>query len=177
MTLHVKEYADSADPKVYHIDVDQTITGGIPASSEARVLDWQAREHTDNIFGTVKGRSRFIRATKGEDGTARPAVEFYSKAGGEADARLQKFLRGETLVDGSASEGFVIEDEGAEFGEGEGLFLQSFVDNEASQWTAEQIWGFEVINGERRHTRRVAVAKNGKVEIARLVYSFQPNEE
>lgn len=178
VTLHVKEWADEADPKVYHIDVDQVITGGITGSKESRVLDWEEREHTDNIFGTVKGRSRFIRAAKGEDGKARPAVEFYSKAGGDADARLQKFLRGETLKDASASEGFVIEDEGAEFGEGEGLFLQSFVDNAGSGWTAEQVWGFEIIDGERRHTRRVAVTKNGQVEIARLVYTYQvPSEE
>ncbi|KAJ5217194.1 hypothetical protein N7468_010202 [Penicillium chermesinum] len=172
VTLYVKEYPDSSDPKVYHIDVDQVITGGITGTKEARTLDWQERDHKDAIFGTVKGRSRFLRARK-EDGVARPAVEFCTKAGGEEDARLQKFLRGETLIDGSASQGFEIDAVGDEFGEGEGLFLQNFVDNEESKWTAEQIWGFEIINGERRHTRRVAVTKNGKVEIARLVYSYE----
>lgn len=36
-----------------------------------------------------------------------------------------------------------------------------------------QVWGFELIDGERRYTRRVAVTKNGQVELARLVYTFQ----
>lgn len=39
--------------------------------------------------------------------------------------------------------------------------------------SASQVWGFELVNGERRHARRVAVAKDGKVELARLVYTFQ----
>lgn len=38
-----------------------------------------------------------------------------------------------------------------------------------------------MVNGERRHTRRVAVAKEGQYELARLVYDFtahkQPAEE
>lgn len=29
------------------------------------------------------------------------------------------------------------------------------------------------MNGERRYTRRVAVVKGGKVELGRLVYTFQ----
>jgi len=39
-----------------------------------------------------------------------------------------------------------------------------------------QIWGFEVIDGQRRHSRRVAVTKGTQVEMARLVYSFGAKE-
>ncbi|CAL5874555.1 uncharacterized protein PFLUO_LOCUS8851 [Penicillium psychrofluorescens] len=176
VTLHVHSYADPDPAKkgVYHIDIDQVITGGITGSSEHRVLDWEDREHVDNIFGTLSGRSRMLRGTEVE-GTVRPAIEFQTNVGDpEADARVQKFLRGETLLDGSKAEGFLVDDndEGAEFGEGKGLWAQSFVVNEEYKWTAEQIWGFEIVNGERRHTRRVAVAKEGQVELARLVYTF-----
>ncbi|KAJ6126852.1 hypothetical protein N7523_002464 [Penicillium sp. IBT 18751x] len=184
VTLHVKEYADEANPQVYHIDVDQVITGGINGTQERRQLDWQQRDHTDNIFGTLHGRSRFIRGVKGADGKVRPAVEIQTKVGdAAADEKVAKFLRGEILANGSASEGFLVEDEGAEFGEGEGLYVQSWVVNEESGWTAEQvcfivsceIWGFELVNGTlRHHTRRVAVTKgNGHVELARLVYVWQ----
>lgn len=140
VTLHVHEYPDSENAQVYHIDVDQVITGGITGSKEARKLDWQDREHVDNIFGTLQGRSRFFRAAKGEDGKVRPAVDVQTKVGvPEQDAKVPRFLRGEILADGSASEGFLVDDEGAEFGEGEGLYLQSFVQNSESGWTAEQV--------------------------------------
>ncbi|KAJ5679570.1 hypothetical protein N7462_007814 [Penicillium macrosclerotiorum] len=174
VTLHVNEYADSEDSTVYHIDVDQVITGGINGSKEARKLDWQERDHVDNIFGTLHGKSRFFRGAKGDDGKVRPALDIQSNVGvADSDARIKKFLRGEVSIDGSASEGFLIDDEGAEFGEGEGLFVQSFVVNDNNGWTAEQVWGFEIIEGERRHTRRVAVIKGTQVELARLVYVFQ----
>ncbi|GLI76504.1 hypothetical protein PoHVEF18_004777 [Penicillium ochrochloron] len=174
VTLHVSEYADSTNPQVYHIDVDQVITGGITGSKEARQLDWQEREHVDNIFGTLRGKSRFLRGSKADDGKVRPAVDFQTKVSdAEKDAKVQRFLRGEVLLDGAATEGFVVDEEGAEFGEGEGLWMQSFVVNEQNGWTAEQIWGFEVIDGQRRHTRRVAVTKGSQVELSRLVYKFE----
>lgn len=68
-----------------------------------------------------------------------------------------------------------MDDEGEEYGEGEGLYLHSWVVNLDSGWTAEQIWGFEIVNGERRYARRVAVVKDGKYELARLVYSYVEN--
>ncbi|KAJ5570031.1 uncharacterized protein N7459_009461 [Penicillium hispanicum] len=174
VTLHVHEYPDSEKPQVYHIDIEQVVTGGISASTESRVLDWEERGHEDNIFGALRGRSRMFRGAKGDGDKVRPAVDVLTNVGEpEADAKVQRFLRGEVLVDGSASEGFLVDAEGEEFGEGEGLFVQSFVVNDQSGWTAEQVWGFELVDGERRHTRRVAVTKNGQVELARLVYTFQ----
>ena len=120
VTLHVKEYVDSEKPLVYHIDIDQIITGGITGTKESRTLDWEERSHVDTIFGTVHGRSRMFRGAKGDDGKTRPAVDVQSKVGeSEADAKVQKFLRGEIQLDGSASEGFIVDDEGAEFGPGE----------------------------------------------------------
>ncbi|KAJ5505472.1 hypothetical protein LT330_001857 [Penicillium expansum] len=167
VTSNVHQYADSENPSLIHVDAQQVITGGIQGTKEERKLDWQEREHVDHIFGTVKGRSRHIAAAKSEDGAVRPVIEIQTKVGSpEADAKVQKFLTGETLIDGSKSEGFLAE-------EGEGAFLQSFVKNESAGWTAEQVWGFEIVDGERRHTRRVVVTKGGKVASARLVYTFK----
>lgn len=42
--------------------------------------------------------------------------------------------------------------------------------------TFPQIWGFEIVDGQRRHTRRVAVTKGTKVEMARLVYTFEARQ-
>ncbi|OQE15851.1 hypothetical protein PENFLA_c030G06832 [Penicillium flavigenum] len=167
VTIYVKQYADSENPTLIHIDAQQVITGGIQGTKEERKLDWEAREHVDHIFGKLQGRSRHIAGAKSEDGAVRPVVEIQTKVGSpEEDAKVQKFLTGETLIDGSKSEGFLAE-------EGEAVFLQSFVKNTETGWTAEQVWGFETVDGERRHTRRVVVTKDGKVASARLVYAFK----
>ncbi|OJJ40447.1 hypothetical protein ASPWEDRAFT_33843 [Aspergillus wentii DTO 134E9] len=171
VTMKINQYANPENNKVVNIDIDQVVTGGIKGTSEKRITDREKREHSDHIFGTVQGQSRLLRGSKGEDGKVRPDIELNTKID---DEKVRKFLRGEVLPDGSASEGYVVEELGEEHGEGEGLWLQSFVQNTDSGygWTAEQIWGFEVIDGKRYYVRRVAVAKDGKYELGRLVYEF-----
>ncbi|KAL2860862.1 uncharacterized protein BJX67DRAFT_367845 [Aspergillus lucknowensis] len=173
VTLKTKQYQspDTTDITVQHIDVDNIVTGGVQGSSELRITDWKKREHNDNIFGRVEGQSRFLRGSA-KDGKVTPDVEISTNLD---DEKIGKFLRGEILADGSESEGFLVDKvEGEGWGAGEGLFLQSYVESLDSSWTAEQIWGFELINGERYHTRRVAVANNGDYVLARLVYTFVP---
>lgn len=127
-----------------HIDIDQVATGGIRGTTEKRITDWAEREHSDHIFGTVVGQSRLVRGSKGEDGKLRPKAEIQTKIGGNGvdDEKIHKFLNGEISPDGSPSEGWLVDEVGDEFGEGEGLFLQNFVRNidEGYGWTAEQVW-------------------------------------
>ncbi|RAL01081.1 uncharacterized protein BO80DRAFT_406802 [Aspergillus ibericus CBS 121593] len=169
VTLSIHEYPDPADPTVLHIDIDQTVTGGIKGTTEKRISDSEPREHQDHIFGHVRGHSKFSRGSKGEDGKVRPYLDFNTKSD---EPLVFKFLRGQVLADGSESEGFLVEDIGEEYGEGEGLWYQSFVENLDSGWTAEQIWGFEEIGGKRYYTRRVAVVKGKTYKLARFVYTF-----
>jgi hypothetical protein len=56
--LDCKQYT-SEDGKT-HIDIDQTATGGIKGSTELRTLDWNERSHSDNTFGDVVGKSRWV---------------------------------------------------------------------------------------------------------------------
>jgi len=51
-------------------------------------------------------------------------------------------------------------------------YVPSFSYADGEELIFFQIWGFEMVNGERRYTRRVAVAKDGKYELARFVYDF-----
>ncbi|PLB40054.1 uncharacterized protein BDW47DRAFT_102167 [Aspergillus candidus] len=174
ITLNVKHAVpDPAKPTVHQIDIAQSLTGGIPGTSETRITDWEKRLHEDHVFGKLDGQSRYLRGSS-VDGKVRPAVVVNTKVDDAVLAeKVSRFLRGEILADGAETEGFLVETEAAEeFGEGEGLWLQSFVVNEEKKWTAEQVWGFENINGQRLHCRRVVVAKDGKCEMARLVYSF-----
>lgn len=44
------------------------------------------------------------------------------------------------------------------------------------QWTADQIWGFAIINGQRRYVRNIVVKRGDKTQNIRTVYDYQgPN--
>lgn len=59
LTLTISHYTDKdVAPPVEHINIDQTLTGGISGSSENRILDWTERRHEDHIFGAVLSKSR-----------------------------------------------------------------------------------------------------------------------
>jgi hypothetical protein len=185
---------DPAHGPVNRIIVNQTATGNIK-STENRFVDWRVRPHTDRIFGSINGQSRFVRASKGEDGKVRPDVDVQSSP---KEEKIAKFLKGETDLEGKPDEGFIVDEiadkDGIVYGEGEGLWLQNWVKSEDGAWTAEQvriilsissivwwlvaydlqIWGFETINGQRFYTRRLVVAdKAGKWLLGRLVYDYQ----
>ncbi|KAL6232162.1 hypothetical protein BDW75DRAFT_232996 [Aspergillus navahoensis] len=157
--------------------------GGMGASMEVRKMDWIAFEKTDVLFGLCEERCQLIYAkeagnetgTLGQGPGVYPDVEMQTKAG---DLRAGRFLRGEINEDGSDSlwdttgqgEGAGEKEKGVEM-DGP-VWVHTFTKNlQGSGWTAEQIWGFEVINGERYHTRRVVVANTkGQYVLARLVY-------
>ncbi|KAI0639813.1 hypothetical protein C8Q77DRAFT_87710 [Trametes polyzona] len=56
--LSVKHYKD--ENGVEHIDIEQTLSGGIKGTNEYRILDWTERGHEDHVFGAVLGKSRRI---------------------------------------------------------------------------------------------------------------------
>ena len=73
------------------------------------------------------------------------------------------FLSAEKLRDGKTDSRFSEED-----------VLQNFVESiGGATWKCEGIWGFETVNGERRHTRRVIVWNKGKEVRSRLVYDYK----
>ena len=53
------------------------------------------------------------------------------------------------------------------------IHVESFVQNEEKGWTADQIWGFAVVDGKRYYTRRVVVSKGEEVLKVRLVYNWR----
>ncbi|KAH6983567.1 hypothetical protein BKA56DRAFT_482825 [Ilyonectria sp. MPI-CAGE-AT-0026] len=56
--------------------------------------------------------------------------------------------------------------------EGEGKFLKIVVQSKGSGWIATQIWGFEMVDGERRYCRHISVTKGDKRVEVRFVYDF-----
>ena len=59
--------------------------------------------------------------------------------------------------------------------EGEGkAFILSQVESKDNGWIARQIWGFQVIEGERRYCRNIVVTKGEERAAIRLVYDYTP---
>ncbi|KAG9993002.1 hypothetical protein KCU78_g19115, partial [Aureobasidium melanogenum] len=52
--------------------------------------------------------------------------------------------------------------------------VQVFVDSVGKKpnWEAEQVWGFEIVDSQKRHTRRIVVRKGKEEHHIRLVYDW-----
>ncbi|CAJ2500927.1 Uu.00g037800.m01.CDS01 [Anthostomella pinea] len=161
VTLDIKQYIGAPKPpststeQVTRIDITQLVTGGLKGTQENRSLDDEFREHSDWLFGTVRGHGRWMGADE---------LAALVAAGGEAVAK--------GWVDGS---GFLAAD-WIEEGEGGGpkgeTHVYSFVESLDSDWTATQVWGFQMVGGERRYARNVVVAKKGKFYNMKMIYDF-----
>lgn len=150
--LTIKEYEESG---MVHIDITSQATG-LSSTQEDRTLDWESRPHQDKVFGKVVGKSRMINlGTNAFD----PQEQY--------DEPTKAFLQAKILKDGKTSSKF--EDDTA--------LVQSYAKNQDSGygWSAEQVWGFEEVQGKRYYTRRI-VGRNSrgdKLERVRLVYDYQ----
>jgi len=136
ITLSVKHFKDES--AVEHIDIDQTITGGISGTRETRTLIWKEEEKNDHIFGYYIGKSRRVPADQLD-------VTFL-KEGWTADTikhgLVQSYVKSDTAKSGIS-------------------------------WIANQTWGIETINDERRYVRHVKFTGPKAEDIeARLIYDY-----
>ena len=67
VTLSISQH--KSEDSLTHIDIEVTATGGIKGTTEYRTLDWEVRGHKDQMFGDVKGQSRWIKLADLEDDT------------------------------------------------------------------------------------------------------------
>jgi len=140
LTLVMKHYTDEAG--IEHIDIDQTLSGGIPGTSENRPLDWQERSDSDDVFGAVITQSKRVKLEEVED----------------------EFLKSGWTED-TAEDGIIFD------------IAWSDPQNNHLTWKAEQVrcslfvksvsdihqtWGFEMLDGERRHARHVKFTSSDK---------------
>lgn len=82
ITLHVKQYND--DQSVTHIDIEQTASGGIKGTTELRYLNWEQGEHEDDVFGAVRGRTRWVQDLAAGESGAGGKLDPYLLEGWEA---------------------------------------------------------------------------------------------
>ncbi|KXN83894.1 hypothetical protein AN958_00974 [Leucoagaricus sp. SymC.cos] len=100
ITLNIKHYRVTEDEReIEKIDITQTITGGLPGTSENRTLVWKERENEDHLFGSVIGKSR--RVTPKELGE----LEAFLKEGWTEDTNqhglVQAYARSNTEKSGT----------------------------------------------------------------------------
>ena len=58
-------------------------------------------------------------------------------------------------------------------GDSEGKLIHAEGKAASGKWEAKHLWGFEMVDGERRHTRRVRVSNEKGEELrVRMVYDF-----
>ncbi|KAH7326534.1 hypothetical protein B0I35DRAFT_475170 [Stachybotrys elegans] len=84
---------------------------------------------------------------------------------GTVRARV-RFTSIEELDDAFLKKGWLKE------GEGKTLIIDE-TQNVKSGWTATQVWGFQIVKGERRYCRNLLVKKGSKRAEIRLVYDYQ----
>ncbi|KAM3444563.1 hypothetical protein NHJ13734_001377 [Beauveria thailandica] len=123
------------EPPCWHIDIVQSASG--MGTEERRCLDNTFRQHSDWLFGNVRGRSRWVGVEDIEDA--------YLKAG--------------WLVEGGES--------------GSKELIESHAESEDYGWTADQIWGFQEVDGERRHCRNIVITKGEQRAEFRFVYDYE----
>ncbi|OTB02298.1 hypothetical protein M426DRAFT_322724 [Hypoxylon sp. CI-4A] len=165
VTLQVKQYRGVPTPAegaggevVTRIDIQQIASAGVKGTTENRCLDFVFREHSDWLFGHVRGRSRWIGAEElralasSEDGEARKGSwvdsDFIARDWLEADA-----------------------EKGGPDGE---THILNHVESLDNGWTATQVWGFQDVGGERRYVRNIVIGKEGKFAEFKMIYDWSP---
>lgn len=59
------------------------------------------------------------------------------------------------------------------FDDMEGEHVQALAENIGNGWTANQVWGFEEVDGKRHYVRHVVVRTGEDWKQARLVYDYK----
>lgn len=154
--LSVKHYKD--ENGIEHIDIDQTVTGGIKGTSEYRVLDWTERPHEDHVFGAVLSKSRRVPLAEVEREWLKKDWEDESFENGEiiyTCAKSDTAKSGRTWSSEQVRRLAIVSEESL-------LNKHPF-----------KTWGFEQVNGEKRYTRHVFFeGPKGEVIEIRLVYDY-----
>jgi hypothetical protein len=83
-----------------------------------------------------------------------------------------RWLGLDAVEDDYLKEGWLEGDEEKSGPAGE-LHIESYVENNGKGWTADQIWGFSIVDGKRYYVRRIVVKKGSEVMKTRLVYNWQ----
>ncbi|KAL8288553.1 hypothetical protein RB597_000603 [Gaeumannomyces tritici] len=144
VTLNVKQYTGAPKP---------------PSTSPEEAV------HID-IVQTATGGIKGTTELRCLDGVAREHTDWlFGKVSGRS-----RLLRRAEVADEYLKRGW-IEEEGGEGGE-EAEHIESKAESVDNGWVALQVWGFQLIGGERRYARNIMVTKGAERVEMRLVYDW-----
>ena len=156
------------------VDLKQIATGGVQ-SNELHIFDSTDRESPDIVFGKLLVKAIYF--TESETARVRHGRRSISRPGFAIILRpekLTKFLRDEINYDGTLCNGWLVEKSGKEgLGNDDGAWLHTWTRSTGNGWTSEQVWGFEEVDGERRLSRRMIVAKCTEYSLVRMFHTFE----
>ncbi|KAK3996229.1 hypothetical protein QBC44DRAFT_304610 [Cladorrhinum sp. PSN332] len=131
------------------ISIAQTATGGIKGETESHRIDSSEIAHGSAMFGTQRVRTSWLDLVNKKPA---PGV----RTGEGLDPFLTQGWLEEAGNDGSP-----------------GHILVN-VSSDKSGWTAEQVWGFALIDGQRYHVRRFIVRNGDQRADVQVVYEYVP---
>ncbi|KIK30383.1 hypothetical protein PISMIDRAFT_6459 [Pisolithus microcarpus 441] len=156
LTLSIKHYTD--DDGVERIDVDQKLSGGFSGGSDNHILDCQERRCNDDVFGQLIYKTRRVSLELIED-------EFL-KTGWTEDALADGVIHTVAWSDP--------EDRHSSYTWKAEQVYPMPADQLSLTSLSIQIWGFQLVDGERQHVRLTSLTsdkKDSPVRV-RLVYKY-----
>jgi hypothetical protein len=132
------------------------VSGGLQGTTEVRVLDGNKRQHKDHVFGSVEGRTTWIKLDEIEEDFLKQGWADEVKEGkGLINSFVKSLDRDWEAQQVSTVSGFA------------GLLFWG-----TSFLTTLQVWGMAMVNGQRFYVRRVVCKTPAKTLTARLVYDY-----
>ncbi|KAI1195552.1 hypothetical protein F5X97DRAFT_335234 [Nemania serpens] len=125
-----------------HIEITQEASGH-------RTLDFEERELSDRVFGKIRGQTKFVSAEE-----------------------LDDLVQEKSIADDGYLSADWIEGRAEQTGPGDASHVFNCVRSVGEGWTATQVWGFQMVDGERRYVRNVVVAKDGESRNLKIVYDW-----
>lgn len=101
------------------------------------------------VFGKIRGQTKFVSAEE-----------------------LDDLVQEKSIADDGYLSADWIEGRAEQTGPGDASHVFNCVRSVGEGWTATQVWGFQMVDGERRYVRNVVVAKDGESRNLKIVYDW-----
>lgn len=144
LSLKVSHDTDESDaPTLIFTQAASVAIAGLSEEKETRFLDGRETFHSSTLFGTSSARSRLVNLVNATGNDGKP---------------LDPVLTRDFLQEGKPG--------------GDNNLLDSIV-HQTKGWAMDQLWGFGIVNDERRFMRKMALRKGGKVAYITAFYDWK----
>lgn len=148
LSLNVAHEIDESGAKTLVFTQAASIAiAGLSEEKEVRFLDGRETFHSSALFGTSSARSRLINPSTATGNNGKP---------------LDPLLTRDLLQEGEPA--------------GDNNLFDLIV-HQTNGWVMEQIWGFGILNNERRLMRKIVIRKGDEVAYITAFYDWKGRED